>query len=161
MNNIYHLYGRLNQLCYASMVGDTLIAKIDGEIRYIIKDKQDLLNIYDPNNELIADNLTPDNVVDFIRNDIPRIYRNDGGFITKIEGHKRTVKLGEEPTIKKVLQKTVIDEKTERIIRSAASKHGVTDVDNFLKKMRSNKNRDVGKTKKSKRKIDIEELELE
>jgi len=140
---------------------------------YTIKEIRDteLFEIYDGKDTLLADKMVPEKVMDFIEADMnvgsplpgavlistsrAKIHKNAAGFVTKIESDE-----SDDYAPEKVVRVDVpieLESDTERIIREAAEKHGVDNIDGFLKTLR--KPRVVMTTVKKKRSIDIDDLD--
>lgn len=151
---IMDLFHKLNKIAHAIYSSEDKTLRVwetskKQKMLYSIveMDGKESVDIYD-RDALIASDMNTDMAVRFIDADLglknmgPLIERNEHGFATAIRGGPK------------------IDGRTERVIRQAAEKQGFSGVDRLVKNLGSRK--EAGsRTVKRKRKIDVEDLDLD
>jgi len=165
------LFERLNVIAYPIYHNDGRFevwkSQKKSEHLYTIKEAGEKFNIFDPDQTMLADNMTVAKVMDFIHNDMcigsplegavvvsmgkPNVVRNEQGFATALEDNE---------------EKEVEFDKssTQEIIEKAAKRQGVEAAGtSLLRELAARKeiNKRTSGTVKKKRKIDLSDLDLD
>jgi len=169
------LFERLNVITYPIYHNDGRFevwkSQEKSEHLYTIKEVGEKFDIFDPDQIMLADSMTVNKVMDFIHNDLcigsplegavvvtmgkPNVVRNEQGFVTALEDN-------EEEEVE--FDKSSSAFKMQEIIEKAAKRQGVEAAGtSLLRELAARKeiNKRTSGTVKKKRKIDLDDLDLE
>ena len=160
MTTTSRLFERLNVFSYAIYHSEDGFVVWEDQKKakklYTIKESGDRFDIYDPNQIMLAENMTEDRAISFIEADM-----NIGSPLPNSE----IVSMGrKEGQIDTVFVSTSEQTKTERIIAAAAKRQGSEeDVTSILQELAARKKmrQKLNSTVKKKRKFDLDDLDLE